>query len=152
MSDDRPRAAASRPRPFTGRARTMLTSAESDARRRGGPIGSLQILLALARPNDGPAARALATLGVDDSAIGSAMRAIGPLPDRRGTGVGFDEDAQRIIQLAAEESRTLGSDAVDSAHFLIGVARAGGTGRALLAHLGVDASAARVAVRHALEG
>lgn len=152
MSIDQQTARAGQLKPFTGRARAALTAAESDARRRGGPIGSLQLFLAICRPNDGPAARALTTLGIDEAAIGAAMRAVGPLPDRRGSGVGFDQDAQRVIEFAAEEAQALGSDAVDAAHFLIGLTRAGGTGRQLLAYLGVNATAARTAVTRAFEG
>ena len=135
---------------FTGRARETLTQAEAEARRRGGPIGSQHLLLALARPNDGPAARALTMLGIDAAGIESALGRGGARGRSSGAVNGLDEDAKRSIEFAVAASRELGSGEIDSAHLLIGIARAGGAGGRILASRGADEATVRSAVTRAL--
>jgi len=134
---------------FTGRARAALTQADAEARRRGGPIGTEHLLLAIARSNDGPAAEALAKLEVDTSSIEAALDAA-PTRDRETGAVGLTEDAKRAIEFAVAEAHERASGEIDSAHLLVGVARASGAGGTILAGLGADVLAVQTAVRSAL--
>ncbi|MDA0352933.1 MAG: Gfo/Idh/MocA family oxidoreductase [Chloroflexi bacterium] len=135
---------------FTGRARAALTQADAEARRRGGPIGTESMLLAIARPNDGPAARALKALGVEIAAVEGAIGRAGRRDDNAGAVRGLTDEAKRAIEFAAAEARELESGEIDSAHLLIGVARSDGGGSRILASFGAQVTAVRSAVVRAL--
>ncbi len=145
------RDAVSRFDKFTGRAREALTQADVETRRRGGAIGTAYLLLALARPNDGPTARALKSLGITTEAIEAQLEAAPSSPETADPPVGLTEESKRAIEFGVAESRELGSGEIDSAHLLVGVARAEGEGARILANLGADLPTVRTAVRHALQ-
>ena len=136
---------------FTGRGREALSQAQAEARQRGGAIGTGYLLLAIARPNDGPAARALAALEIDFASIEGALGRTNVRGEERDGVIGLTENAKRVIEFAVAEAHELASGEIDSAHFLVGIAQAGGAGSSVLASLGADVAAVRVAVRSALE-
>lgn len=136
---------------FTGRAREALTQADVETRRRGGAIGTAYLLLALARPNDGPTARALKSLGITTEAIEAQLEAAPSSHETADPPVGLTEESKRAIEFGVAESRELGSGEIDSAHLLVGVARAEGEGARILANLGADLPTVRSTVRQALQ-
>jgi ATP-dependent Clp protease ATP-binding subunit ClpC len=63
----------------------------------------------------------------------------------------FTERARRVLELSAEEAKSLGSDRVDSEHLLLGLVREGdGVAAMVLTNLGVELSKVRSATEFAI--
>jgi ATP-dependent Clp protease ATP-binding subunit ClpA len=137
---------------FTERAKKVLTLAQDEAAsHHHSYIGTEHVLLGLLREPEGAAARALASLGVEqdevrdamDALIGSERVVIGQIiPTSR---------VKKVIELAFEEARRMGAGHVGTEHLLLGlVAEGEGIAARVLADLGAGEAAVRAAVDRAL--
>lgn len=126
---------------LTRQAQNALRLArESSAQLGHGYVGSEHLLLGLLREPQGAAARALTAAGIQETA--------GPDRHRRSVGVGtrgcgpsmaLTPRCRRIIQIAAQESKRLGSRLVGTEHLLIGILRDGdGSAARILGGSGAD--------------
>jgi len=134
---------------FDEGARRALTLAQDEASQlHHYYIGTEHILLGLIREREGLAARALTSLGVDLEKVRTAVTfIIGEGRGATGGEVGLNPRAKRVIELAIEESRRLGSDHIGTGHLLLGLVREGeGIAAAVLQSLDVSLERAREAV------
>lgn len=127
---------------FTGRARRVLTLAQEEAQRLNhNYIGTEHIVLGLSRISDGMAARTLTNLGVELTNIRTAVELMVGRGESSPTSseIGLTPRAQRIIELAVEESRRLNHDHVGTEHFLLALLREDeGVAVCVLKSLGVN--------------
>lgn len=134
---------------FDVSARRALTLAQDEASQlQYHYIGTEHILLGLIREREGLASRALTRLGVDLEKVRTAVTfIIGQGRGAIGGEVGLTPRGKRVIELAIEESRQLGSDHIGTGHLLLGLVREGeGIAAAVLQSLGVTIERAREAV------
>ena len=127
---------------FTERARKVLVLAKEEARRFSHDyIGTEHILLGLIREGEGVACAVLQNLGVDLERLkveieklispGSVAQVLGDIP--------FTPRAKKILELAAEEARSLGHNYIGTEHILLGLIREGeGLAAQVLFSFGVD--------------
>ena len=127
---------------FTEQAKRALLLAQEEANRLNhGYLGTEHILLGLIREDEGIAANALKSSGIDlarvrqavETTVGKGQKAsfLGQIP--------FTLRANRALQLAAEEARQLGHDYLGTEHLLLGLTRDKESLAAqILVSLGVD--------------
>ncbi|MBU4346388.1 MAG: ATP-dependent Clp protease ATP-binding subunit [Candidatus Omnitrophica bacterium] len=132
---------------FTERARKVIILAKEEARRFNHDyIGTEHILLGLVREGEGVAASVLEKLGISLESIrleieklvqpGPATQIIGDIP--------FTPRAKKVLELAAEEARSLNHNYIGTEHLLLGLIREGeGIASQVLLNLGLDLNRVR---------
>ncbi|MCX5703516.1 MAG: AAA family ATPase, partial [Candidatus Omnitrophica bacterium] len=132
---------------FTERARKVIILAKEEARRFNHDyIGTEHILLGLIREGEGVASAVLQKLGVSLENIrleieklvqpGPTTQIIGDIP--------FTPRAKKVLELAAEEARSLGHNYIGTEHLLLGLIREGeGIASQVLLNLGLDLNTGR---------
>ena len=139
---------------FTDRAKRVLALAQDEAIRfNHNYIGTEHLLIGLIREEEGVAARALRTLGVE---LDKARTALGFIVGRGDAATSPSEimlspRTKKVIELAMDEARKLGKTGVSTEHILLGVAREGeGIASGILESLGVTMEKARKVVMETL--
>ncbi|MFH0763312.1 MAG: ATP-dependent Clp protease ATP-binding subunit [Candidatus Omnitrophota bacterium] len=132
---------------FTERARKVIILAKEEARRFNHDyIGTEHILLGLVREGEGVAATVLQKMGISLENIrleieklvqpGPTTQIIGDIP--------FTPRAKKVLELAAEEARSLGHNYIGTEHLLLGLIREGeGIASQVLLNLGLDLNRVR---------
>jgi ATP-dependent Clp protease ATP-binding subunit ClpA len=135
---------------FSDRAKRVLALAQDEAIRfNHNYIGSEHLLVGLIREEEGVAARALRTLGVE---LDKARTALGFIIGRGDSTTSPSEitlspRTKKIIELAIDEAGKLGSIHVRTEHLLLGLAREGeGIASGILESLGITMAKVRHAV------
>ena len=126
---------------LTRQAQNALRLArESSAQLGHGYVGSEHLLLGLLREPQGAAARALTAAGIQETAVQTAIAGLVGVGTRGcGPSMGLTPRCRRIIQIAAQESKRLGSRLVGTEHLLIGILRDGdGSAARILGGSGAD--------------
>lgn len=126
---------------FTEKAIRSIMLAQEEARRLGHNfVGTEQVLLGVIREQTGIAARALAAMGVElEKTRIEIERIIG-----RGSGfvaieIPFTPRAKRMLEIAWNESRKLGTDYIGTEHLLLAIlGESGGVAVRVLDNLGID--------------
>jgi ATP-dependent Clp protease ATP-binding subunit ClpC len=143
---------ASRFEKFSERARRALTFAQEEAQRLGSKwIGTEHLLLGMVRERESSGVRILASLGVDQNRVRSAVEFItGKGDQKREEGeVGLTPRAKRAIEFAVDEARRLNQSYIGTEHLLLGLLREGeGVAAGILESLGVNLDKARAEVVH----
>jgi len=139
---------------FSDRAKRVLALAQDEAMRfNHNYIGTEHILIGLIREEEGVAARALRTLGVE---LDKARTALGFFVGRGDAATAPSEitlspRTKKIIELAIDEARRLGNRGVGTEHLLLGLAREGeGIASGILESLGITMNNVRRAVMETL--
>src|SRR6267378_1116425 len=139
---------------FTDRAKRVLALAQDEAMRfNHNYIGTEHILVGLIREEEGVAGRALRTLGVE---LEKARTALGFIIGRGDAPTSPSEitlspRTKKIVELAIDEARRLGSKSVGTEHLLLGLAREGeGIASGILESLGVTMNKVRQVVMETL--
>jgi len=139
---------------FTERARKVIILAKEEARRFNHDyIGTEHILLGLIREGEGVASAVLQKLGVSLENIrleieklvqpGPTTQIIGDIP--------FTPRAKKVLELSAEEARSLGHNYIGTEHLLLGLIREGeGIASQVLLNLGLDLNTVRAEVMELL--
>jgi len=113
-------------RPLTDRARSVMALADEEARRFNHDyVGTEHILLALARQENAVSAKVLANLGADLDTLRAEVNKLvrpGAEPVTRSTLPRMPR-AERAMQNAKEEARTLGHDYIGTEHILLALLR-----------------------------
>ncbi len=119
---------------FTQKAQEAVLAAQRLAETLQSPILDAEHLLAaLVEPDDGVPAETLRRLGVDLPAFRAELAGILARRARvQGSTLSLDPRARQVVEKAEAEARRLQDDYVSTEHLLLGVADAGGEGRALL--------------------
>ncbi len=131
---------------FTERARRVVFFAQEEAARLGeNYVSTEHLLLGLVRENDSVAARILDRMGVSLGRIRSEIeRQVSRGDGRLGQDMQLTPRAKRVIDLAYDESRSLGQNYIGTEHLLLGLIREGeGVAGRVLQKLGVDLERAR---------
>ncbi len=112
---------------FTDRARRVLVLAQEEARLLDhGYIGTEHILLGLIQESDGPAAQALAQLGVTLEAVREKVVETVGLVGAGPTGSPpFTPRAKKVLELSLREGLQLGHNYIGTEHFLLGIVLGG---------------------------
>ena len=135
---------------FTDRAKRVLALAQDEAMRfNHNYIGTEHILVGLIREEEGVAARALRTLGVELDKVRTALTFIIGRGDAAvaPSEITLSPRTKKIVELAIDEARRLGSKSVGTEHLLLGLAREGeGIASGILESLGVTMEKVRQAV------
>lgn len=135
---------------FTSRARDVVGRAQDEAYALGhNYLGTEHILLGLLRVEDGMAAKALASVGIDYEAVRAAVeRTVG-----RGEGaisagrLPFTPLSKKTLELALRESLALKHNYIGTEHILLGLLRENeGVAAEIVADLGADAAEVRAAL------
>jgi ATP-dependent Clp protease ATP-binding subunit ClpC len=127
---------------FTERARLAVVAAQKEARNLNHhDIGTGVILLALTDEGTGTSARALASLGITQAAVGQQLREIvtpgQPLPPL--VQIPFSAPAKQALELSSRQAETLGHAKAGSGHLLLGLIEAGhNQATQILTGLGTD--------------
>jgi ATP-dependent Clp protease ATP-binding subunit ClpA len=139
---------------FSDRAKRVLALAQDEALRfNHNYIGTEHILIGLIREEEGVAARALRTLGVE---LDQARVALGFIVGHGNAAttpseITLSPRTKKVIELAIDESRKLGHKSVGTEHMLLGLAREGeGIASGILESLGVTMEKVRRAVMETL--
>ncbi|MDO5142723.1 MAG: ATP-dependent Clp protease ATP-binding subunit [Eubacteriales bacterium] len=112
---------------FTERAQQALANAQQAAGSFGhNYIGSEHLLLGLLREGGGPAAKALAAVGVTDEALVQRIEALSGrgAPDAKAP-QGMTPRTKRIIELSIQSAAKMGTNYVGTEHLLLGILREG---------------------------
>ncbi len=135
---------------FNDRAKRVLALSQDEAIRfNHNYIGTEHLLIGLIREEEGVAARALRTLGVE---LEKARTALGFIVGRGDATTSPSEitlspRTKKIIELAIDEARKLGQTRVNTEHILLGLAREGeGIASGILESLGVTMDKVRKVV------
>jgi ATP-dependent Clp protease ATP-binding subunit ClpA len=135
---------------FTDRAKRVLALAQDEAIRfNHNYIGTEHLLLGLLREEEGVAARALQTLGAE---LEKARQAVVFIIGRGDAAASPSEitlspRTKKVIELAIDEARRLGTKSVGTEHMLLGLAREGeGIASGILESLGITMEKVRHAV------
>jgi ATP-dependent Clp protease ATP-binding subunit ClpC len=134
---------------FTHRARRVVVLAQEESQRLShNYIGSEHLLLGLLAEQEGVAARALESLNVTLTAAREQVEEIiGPGQQTPHGHIPFTPRAKKILELALREALTMGSEAIDTEHLLLGLIDEGdGVGAQILQRLGATVQAVREAV------
>ncbi|HWT06240.1 MAG TPA: Clp protease N-terminal domain-containing protein [Xanthomonadales bacterium] len=135
--------------PFTERARRSMVLAHEEARRLGSnAVGTEHILLGIIAEGENVAVDVLAALGFDVVTVRREVEAVSAPAGGAIEGVQeampFPACTKRAIELAFEETITLGRDYIGSECLLLGIMREpDGVGGRVLQSLGMDAANAR---------
>ncbi|MDD4909456.1 MAG: ATP-dependent Clp protease ATP-binding subunit [Candidatus Omnitrophica bacterium] len=127
---------------FTERARKVIILAKEEARRFNHDyIGTEHILLGLIREGEGVAAAVLQKLGLSLETIRLEVeKLVQPGPSTQILGdIPFTPRAKKVLELAAEEARSMGHNYIGTEHILLGLIREGeGVASQVLMNLGLD--------------
>ena len=139
---------------FTERARKVIILAKEEARRFNHDyIGTEHILLGLIREGEGVAAAVMQNMGVSLETIRLEVeKLVKPGPTTQILGdIPFTPRAKKVLELSAEEARSLGHNYIGTEHILLGLIREGeGVASQVLMNLGLDLSLVRNQVMHFL--
>jgi ATP-dependent Clp protease ATP-binding subunit ClpC len=139
---------------FTDRARLVVVRAQEEARTLGHDyIGTEHILLGLVHDGGGLAAKALESLGIDLEAVRQRVEEVTGRGEQARSGhIPFTPRAKRVLELALQESQSLGHDYIGTEHILLGLIRQGeGVAAQVLSELGADLDPAREQVIRLLD-
>ena len=132
---------------FTERARKVIILAKEEARRFNHDyIGTEHILLGLVREGEGVAAAVLQNMGVSLETIRLEVeKLVQPGPTTQILGdIPFTPRAKKVLELAAEEARSLGHNYIGTEHILLGLIREGeGVASQVLLNSGLDLNMVR---------
>lgn len=132
---------------FTERARKVIILAKEEARRFNHDyIGTEHLLLGLIREGEGVAAAVLQKMGVSLQNIRLEIeKLVQPGPTTQILGdIPFTPRAKKVLELAAEEARSLGHNYIGTEHILLGLIREGeGVASQVLMNLGLDLNRVR---------
>jgi ATP-dependent Clp protease ATP-binding subunit ClpA len=135
---------------FNDRAKRVLAFAQDEAIRfNHNYIGTEHVLLGLLREKEGVAAHALQSLGAE---LEKARQEVGFIIGRGDAATAPSEitlspRTKKVIELAIDEARRLGSKTVSTEHMLLGLAREGeGIASGILESLGITMEKVRRAV------
>jgi ATP-dependent Clp protease ATP-binding subunit ClpA len=135
---------------FSDRAKRVLALAQDEAIRfNHNYIGTEHLLIGLIREEEGVAARALRTLGVE---LEKARTALGFIIGRGDAATSPSEitlspRTKKVIELAIDETRKLGQTRVSTEHILLGLVREGeGIASGIIESLGVTMDKVRKVV------
>jgi ATP-dependent Clp protease ATP-binding subunit ClpC len=132
---------------FTERARKVIILAKEEARRFNHDyIGTEHILLGLIREGEGVAAAVLQNMGMSLETIRLEVeKLVQPGPTTQILGdIPFTPRAKKVLELAAEEARSLGHNYIGTEHILLGLIREGeGVASQVLMNLGLDLNIVR---------
>ena len=139
---------------FTDRAKRVLALAQDEAISfNHNYIGTEHLLLGLIREEEGVAARALQTLGVELAKARTAVQFVIGRGDAVTTPneITLSPRTKKIIEIAIDEARRLGNRGVGTEHMLLGLAREGeGIASGILESLGISMDEVRRAVMETL--
>lgn len=111
---------------FTDEARRVVQHSQELAGELGArTVEPIHLLLALAAPQSGASARALAAAGIDPGALRAAITDHRDIPDqrsRRGR-VSFPGSTKKALELSLREAIRRGDDRIGSEHLLLGLLR-----------------------------
>lgn len=142
---------ASEARRVSPQARSAVARSQEEAVNFGARgVGPEHLLLALAPPEAGASARALAAAGVRRDALLMAAQdttSVSEPRDRRGTQVPFAPATKKVLELSLREAVRRGDDHIGSEHVLLGLLRsADERTMTILSRTGVTPQAIRDAV------
>ena len=140
---------------FTDRARRVVVLAQDEARRlEHDYIGTEHLLLGLIREGDGVANRALAALGVTESAVRAEVeRIIGRGQHAPRGHIPFTPRAKKVLELSLREALQMGHNYIGTEHILLGLIREGeGVAAEVLRELGAELERVRRTVIQLLSG
>jgi len=140
---------------FTDRARRAVHVSEEEARSLGhNYIGTEHLLLALTREGQGPAALALARLGVSRKTVRRRVREIAGQGQNAPSGhIPFTPRAKKVLELSLREALQCGHNYIGTEHLLLGLLREGeGVAARVLTGLGADLTTVRREVLALLHG
>ena len=139
---------------FTERARKVIILAKDEARRFNHDyIGTEHILLGLIREGEGVAAAVLQNMGMSLETIRLEVeKLVQPGPTTQILGdIPFTPRAKKVLELSAEEARSLGHNYIGTEHILLGLIREGeGVASQVLMNQGLDLNTVRNQVMHFL--
>jgi ATP-dependent Clp protease ATP-binding subunit ClpA len=139
---------------FTERAKKVLTLAQEEAERsHHSYIGTEHLLLGLLRVEEGVAAHALGSLGIELGRVRSAIDAVLGMNERiMIQQIIPTSRVKKVIELSFEESRRTGINHVGTEHLLLGLLIEGeGIAARVLQDLGVSVETARAAIARAYQ-
>ncbi len=139
---------------FTERARRIIFFAQEEAGRLGeNHVSTEHILLGLLREDDSAAAHMLRALGVSQSILKVQLeQCLKKGKGKLGQDIELTPRAKRVIDLAYDESRMLGTNYIGTEHLLLGLIREGeGMAGVVLGSLGIELVAARSEIQKILE-
>ena len=140
---------------FTERARKAVIYAQEEARMLNqNYVGTEHLLLGIIRDEDGIAAQALMSLGVNLDDIRAAVEEMIGRGDFVPVGhIPFTPRAKRVLELALREALQLGHNYIGTEHILLGLLREGeGIAARVLASFDVDIEKARNEIIKLLSG
>jgi hypothetical protein len=140
---------------FTDRARRVLVLAQDEARTLGHNfIGTEHLLLGLIDEQEGVAAKALESLGVDFAAVRERVdESVGPSLAASQGAPPFTPRAKKVLELGLREALQLGHNYIGTEHILLGLLREGeGVAIQVLIEVGVEPNSVRQAVFSVLRG
>ena len=132
---------------FTMQAKKVLGLAKVEAQRlQHNYIGTEHLLLGLVSEGEGIAAKVLATLGVEQDKVRSAIEFIIGRGDQIVSGeIDLTPRAKKVIELAVDEARRLKHHSIGTEHLLLGLIREGeGIAAGILESLGINLEKVRV--------
>lgn len=139
---------------FTERARKVIVLAKEEAKRFNHDyIGTEHLLLGLVREGEGVAAAVLQKLGLDLESIRIEVeKLVKPGPQTQVMGdIPFTPRSKKVLELSAEEARSLGHNYIGTEHLLLGLIREGeGVAFRVFLNLGVDIQKARIEIMELL--
>ena len=112
---------------FTAQAKMVLNLAKEEAKRfQHNYIGTEHLILGIVRESEGVAAKVLANLGIELNKVRSAVEFIMGRGDRIVLGeMRLTPRAEKVIELAVDESRRMNHNYVGTEHLLLGLVREG---------------------------
>ncbi|MFH1655273.1 MAG: Clp protease N-terminal domain-containing protein, partial [Candidatus Omnitrophota bacterium] len=132
---------------FTERARKVIILAKEEARRFNHDyIGTEHLLLGLVREGEGVAAAVLQKMGISLENIRIEIeKLVQPGPTTQVLGdIPFTPRAKKVLELSAEEARSLGHNYIGTEHLLLGLIKEGeGVASQVLLNLGLDLNKVR---------
>lgn len=140
---------------FTQRAQKVLFLAQEEARRLNYPyVGTEHILLGLIREGEGVAGKVLSGMGIDADTVRSKVEKAVEKSESNPTGeVTLTPRAKKVLELAVDEARRMGTNYVGTEHLLLGLVREGeGIAARVLTSLGADLNRVREGVIQMLGG
>ena len=117
-------------------------------------IGTEHLLLGLLREEEGVAAKALESMGVDlVQARSSVLQAVGEGPGQPTGHIPFTPRGKKVLELSLREALQLGHNYIGTEHILLGLIREGeGVAAQVLQKLGADLDRVRQTVIQLLSG
>lgn len=110
---------------FSDEARSIVMSAQELARTAGADhIGTEHLVLAMIADDDGPAARALASVGASIEKVRSELESVVGTSDTPSTGhIPFSADAKKTLELSLREAIRAKDKRIMDQHILLGLLR-----------------------------